>query len=259
MKKTILPLVMASLISCTSPKDFYKNRINETSKIEVSLETHLKERVGDEPVTSKSTGRGYVIGEYVFTADHITSEYMRRVNLFGNTFHSTIERIEEKTFLDNHYLHPVIEDKESDVAIFDLKKTPILCEKYCNKLSLDDLLTSEDLYQGMKIFWNAYPAEKDGFYRESIITGIGQVEDYSEIGLSDDYLSNSFSINTFFVGGDSGNPIWAEKDGKNYVVGTAHYLLYGMGFVKLMDEYVDAIKEYEKKEKNLEHSISTKK
>ena len=135
-------------------------------------------------------------------------------------------------------LYSVIQDKKSDVAIFDLSKTPKLCKKYCNNLSLDDLMTKNKLYPGMKVFWDGSPNLKNGFYRESQITtlGIRNLTNYK--------IKNSFLIQDKVISGTSGKPLWNDDDGLK-IVGAAKYAWNSFGGFGFMDSYIRAIKKYE--------------
>ena len=252
LKKILLTTgVLASLLGCASQRneEFYKDRVQRISDIEVVLNTKTKAVNSDdkdEPYSFENEGNGFVVGNYVFTADHVVSRHsVTYPTPFGPASYE-LNRIEERTFIGDTRINPIIEDRKKDVAIFDLSKTPELCKKYCNELTLKDITTSGGLYNGMEVFWMASPNLRGNFYRSSHISSIREVKGYDEEGAKD-FLDNSFSLNHPFLTGTSGKPIWSSVKGKNKIIGVGHYRLNGLGYAKLMDEYVEAIKKYEER------------
>ena len=256
--RTLLTLlttgVLASLLGCASldrDKEFYKDRVQRILDTEVVLNTKTKAiNPNDEekPYSYETTGNGFVVGNYVFTAEHVVSRYSITYPTPFGPYTEELDKIEERTFIDDIQINPIIEDRKKDVAIFDLSKTPKLCKKYCNGLTLKDIVTSGELYNGMEVFWMASPDLRGDFYRSSHISSIREVKGYEEKGIKD-FLDNSFSINIAFRNGTSGKPLWSYEGDKLKVVGVGHYNLDELGYAKLMDEYVEAIKKYEEAKK----------
>ena len=73
MKGKYLALAGMLLASCaqTQGREFYEDRINRASSIEVRLKTVTK--VNES--TYEQDGFGFVLGNYVFSRDHVTSRY----------------------------------------------------------------------------------------------------------------------------------------------------------------------------------------
>jgi len=238
-------------------KEFYSRRLEEISKIEVTLKTVTKAvdpKNPSEPVSYDLTGRGFVVGKYIFTADHIASIYYT-YSIQESTL-ILINRISESTFLDEIALAEVVNDPTNDIAIFDLSKTPELCKRYCNNLTLDDLMTSDKLYTGMRVFWNGNPLLKEGFYRESIISKIVKEVSSFPIGNNSSIsIKNAFFTQDAVARGTSGSAIWHYDGHKNYIVGTAVIFWpllpfpHVFGGIKSMDDYITTIKKYEKDNK----------
>ena len=116
-----------------------------------------------------------------------------------------------------------------------------------NDLNLEDLATSDELYLGMKVYWMASPQMRGDFYRSSHISSIKEVKGLEEEGVKE-FLDNSFSLNIGFRSGTSGRPIWAEINNRTKIIGVGHYQLDQLGYAKLMDEYIEIIKDYEEGE-----------
>ena len=221
-------------------RDFYADRIERASKIDVTLRTETRVASDDEPERHTHEGQGFVVGKYIFSKDHVTSRYHvpeyqftpmgpRKINV-------PLDRetvISEQTFLDGIALFPVIEDKENDVSIFDLSKTPELCKTYCNDLTKDDLLLKKDLYRGMRVFWVGNPQGNEGFYKEGFISS-----------KNSPFQTNTFMIQQELVAGTSGKPIWTESENPK-IIGAADHVFSSMGGWSYMDNYVQAIEEYE--------------
>lgn len=231
LKKSLVPFVFLSMLAgCTGEKgrEFYQNRIDRISEIEVILETETKLEGVENPY--KKEGNGFVVGNYVLSRDHVTSGYF----LNGEDLDRSLVA-EETTSLDGQILYPVIERREDDVSIFDLSKTPELCKKYCNDLDFDDLMTEDELYLGMRVYFNASPKGINGFYKESHISKL-RPEVYKGTRKED-----SFMIQDKIISGTSGKPLC--HNGR--IVGVAHYGWNEMGGFGVMDNYIDTIKEYE--------------
>ena len=229
-------------------KEFYSRRQENISKIEIALKKVTKAvnpKNPNEPISYESKGRGFVVGKYIFTADHIASMYY--IYSEPESTFTLINRIAETTFLDEIALAEVVNDRSKDIAIFDLSKTPELCKKYCNNLTLDDLMTSDRLYIGMRVFWNGNPGLQDNVYRESSISRFIRKGD-SFAGLGEEF-KHSFLINEPVIRGDSGSAVWHYDGHKNYIIGVATFVWNGLGGIKFMDEYVEAVKKYEKDSK----------
>lgn len=224
-------------------REFYLDRINRASSIEVMLNTVTKVTEGEELATYEKEGSGFVVGNYVFSRDHITSRYYistTQISPFSppREVKVPLDRdtvINEETFLDEKVLYSVYESDEDDVAIFDLSKQPELCEKYCNNRTLGDLMTEDELYQGMRVYWLG---QVSGFYKESHITNLRD-EEGKGTKYEDTFLTQERSI-----GGTSGKPLWH----KDKIIGIASYLWKGMGGFGFMDNYIEVIEEYEENE-----------
>ena len=247
MKGKWIALAGLLVATCTplQGRDFYIDRIGEISNIEIVLNTETKAvnpSDEDEPNSYESKGNGFVVGNYVLTVDHVVSKYSTTFPTPFGPYTKELDRIEEKTFIDDLQIHPVVESRQKDLAIFDLTKTPELCERYCNDLTLENIATSEELYVGMKVYWMASQQLRVNFYRSTHIAPIREVKGLEEDGIKD-FLDNSFSLNVAFRSGTSGKPIWSGDK----IVGVGHYQLDELGYSKLMDEYVEAIKKYESK------------
>ncbi len=249
-KHIALAGLLLSACAQTQGRDFYADRISKISDIEVILNTYTKTinpNEKEEPFSHEKKGSGFVVGNYVFTVDHVVSKHsITYPTPYGPATYE-LDRIDEKTFIDELQVHPVIEDRQKDIAIFDLRKTEELCEIYCNDLTLEDIASSEELYPGLKVYWMASPQLRGTFYRSSHVASIREVRDYNEEGV-EKFLDNSFSLNIGFRSGTSGKPVWAEINGKTKIVGVGHFQLDGLGFAKLMDEYIEIINEYEEGE-----------
>ena len=222
-------------------KDFYADRMDKISSIEVLLKTVTQVAGKEEPIEHQKIGNGFVVGNYVFSRDHVTSKhYLNKLQspygVVKVEFQNPV--LSEQTFLDDLVLHSVYENIEDDVAIFDLSKQPELCEKYCNDLTLDDLMTSDELYQGMRVYYNASPGGKrSGYYKESHIT---KLRDEADIGTS---AENSFMIQEIIIPGTSGKPLWSDSK----IIGATHYVWNHMGGFGFMDKYIEEIEKYEKR------------
>ena len=244
MKGKYIALAGLLLASCaqTQDKEFYLDRINRASSIEVMLNTVTKV-ANEEPTTYEKTGNGFVVGEYIFSRDHVTSRYSvpkYRLTPYGNERKDfPLDReavLNEETFLDDLVLHSVYENDDDDVAIFDLSKQPELCEKYCNDLTLDDLMTEDELYQGMRVYFSASPGvNRNGYYKESHIVKLRDEEDKGGPG------EDSFMIQEIIIPGTSGKPLWHE----NKIIGVAHYFWRQMSGWGFTDLYIKQIKKYE--------------
>lgn len=243
--------IVASLIPSYSnanhknDKDFYRQRIERAQSLDLTLRTDTKIAYGEEPQTSTQIGGGFVIGKYIFSKDHVVSKQWINIPVmsqFGlRTRRIKLDRervIEEMTFLDDIALYSVVEDKPRDIAIFDLSKTPKLCERYCNDFSLDDLLTENQLYKGMRVYWVGSPRDNPGFYRESHISILRRETD------EDTEHQETYMINNHLIPGSSGKPIWHNDK----IVGVADHYWQGLGGVTFMDEYIEEVKKYEQNE-----------
>lgn len=222
-------------------RDFYAERINRDSSIEAMLIT-ITILADEKSTTYEKNGSGFVIGHYIISRDHVTSQYSVlewRLTPYGSKqTEIPLNRelvSDEQTFLDEKILYPVIERKEDDLAIFDLSKTPELCEKYCNDLTLDDLMTEDKLYQGMEVYWVGSPEGNRGFYKESHISKLRDEND------EDSPVEDTFMIQYQVIKGTSGRPIWSG----NKIAGVFHYVWNGMTGIGFMDPYITEIKKYE--------------
>jgi len=237
--------VLLALNGCAGTerdKDFYNERINRASNIEVLLKTVTKVSGEEEPGSYDQEGNGFVIGKYLFSRDHVTSRYKVpgvQVTEFGIRYgnipldRSTV--ISEQTFLDDIPLYPIIENQDSDVSIFDLSKDSELCKKYCNNLNLDNLIKEDEIYKGMRVHWKGSPQGRDGFYRESHVANLREEQDKGK------WSYDTFMINDTIVKGTSGKPIWH----KDKIIGISHYVWNQMGGIGFMDNYIKSIKKYE--------------
>ena len=243
MKKAGL-FVLLAMTACaqTQGKDFYQDRINRASSIEVMLNTVTKV-ANEEPTNYEQEGNGFVVDHYVLSRDHVTSRYSVpkwQMTPYGPRQVSiSLDRdsvLGEETFLDDLVLHSVYEDDENDVAVFDLSKQPELCEKYCNDLTLDDLMTEDELYQGMRVYFSASPGvNRNGYYKESHIVKLRDEEDKGGPG------EDSFMIQEIIIPGTSGKPLWHNDK----IIGVAHYWWRQMSGWGFTDLYIKQIKKYE--------------
>ena len=232
-----------------SERKFYETRISDISKNLVALTTSLdkyKDNGEKDGETFSWMGRGFVIGKKVFTLDHVVSKYTFEYRVpFGGFMIERInrERIKEDTYLEGIKLHPLIEDNERDVAVFDLSKTLELCEKYCNDLTLEEVVVrKEGIYPGMRVFWSGNPRNYGNFYNEAMVSRNYEDE------IQDKSSQESFYINMWLIPGDSGTPIYTEINGRNKIAGVAQRTWQGLGGIKFMDEFAKIIQERENEE-----------
>jgi len=220
-------------------KAFYEQRIKRTSDIEVVLKTITSVTKGEDQTNYTSEGSGFVVGHYLFSRDHVTSKYslgtMRTAFGVVNLELDRDTMDNETTFLDGLALHSVYESREDDVAIFDLSKQDELCKRYCNDLTLDDLMKESELYIGMRVHWVGRPQGRDGYYRESHVTKLREEEKKGTI------YQDTFVLNDPLIPGTSGKPIWGE----DRIVGVAHYRWGGLAGLGFMDNYIREIERYE--------------
>ena len=243
MKGKYIALAGLLLASCvqTQGRDFYLDRINRASSIEVHLNTVTKV-ANEEPTTYEKKGNGFVFGHYVFSRNHVTSRYSIKEWQFTPRGLQEVDVplnrdsvLSEQTFLDDLVLHSVYESNEDDIAIFDLSKNKNLCNKYCNHLSLDDLMTEDELYQGMEVYWMGNPRGINDFYKESRISKLKDEKD------EDTIYENTFMIQDPIIPGTSGKPLWHNDK----IIGVAHYFWEDMSGWGFMSNYIEIIKEYE--------------
>ncbi len=235
----MVPLIAGCAMAEERGREFYDSRIERISKIEVILKTITKVPGGDETVSHETTGNAFIVGDYLLSRDHVTSKYSfgRMRTPFG-IIDMPVDRdtmISEKTYLNGVELHPVIENKENDISIFDLRKTPKLCEKYCNDLTLDIFMKGESLYRGMKVYWMGSPQGRTGFYRESQIAKLRDEKD------KDTNTEHSFMLQDSVIPGTSGKPIWSGDK----IIGVAHYVWNGLAGIGFMGPYLERIEKYE--------------
>ncbi|KKL81461.1 hypothetical protein LCGC14_1994570, partial [marine sediment metagenome] len=219
-------------------KDFYADRMDKISSIEVLLKTVTQVAGKEEPIEHQKIGNGFVVGNYVFSRDHVTSKhYLNKLQspygVVKVEFQNPV--LSEQTFLDDLVLHSVYESNEDDIAIFDLSKNKNLCNKYCNHLSLDDLMTEDELYQGMEVYWMGNPRGINDFYKESRISKLKDEKD------EDTIYENTFMIQDPIIPGTSGKPLWHNDK----IIGVAHYFWEDMSGWGFMSNYIEIIKEYE--------------
>ena len=238
----IVPLIAGCAMTEERGKDFYDSRIESISKIEVTLRTVTKVSNAEEPQIYEQEGNGFVVGHYLISRDHVTSRYAVpgwQLTPYGpRQAKMSLNRksiLSELTYLDDIALHPVAENPKNDIAIFDLSKTPKLCEKYCNDLNLDIFMKGESLYRGMKVYWMGSPGGRIGFYRESQIT---KLRDEKDKGTNTEH---SFMLQDHIIPGTSGKPIWSG----NKIVGISHYVWKGLAGIGFMGPYLSRIKKYE--------------
>ena len=241
MKGKYIALAGLLLAACTQTqgREFYLDRINRASSIEVMLKTTTKVANEEEPKSYKQEGNGFVVGHYLISRDHVTSRYSIpgwELTPYGSRqANIPLDRdsvLNEETFLDDLVLHSIYENKKDDVAIFDLSKTPELCKKYLN-----DLMTEDELYQGMRVYFSASPTggNRNGYYKESHIVKLRDEEDVGFKG------EDTFMIQETIIPGTSGKPLWYN----NKIVGVAHYFWKQMSGWGFMDNYIQEIKKYE--------------
>ena len=245
MKGKYVALAGMLIASCTqvSDKEFYQDRINRASSIEVRLKTVTK--VNES--TYEQDGFGFVVGHYVFSRDHVTSRYsVPRLQMSPYGFQEVKVPLDrdsissEETSIDDLVLHSVYESNEDDVAVFDLSKQPELCKKYCNDLTLNDLMTEDELYQGMRVYFSASPTggDRTEYYKESHIVKLRDEVD------KDSIAKDTFIIQEVIIPGTSGKPLWH----KDKIIGVAHYFWKQMGGFGFTDNYIREINKYESKQ-----------
>lgn len=217
-------------------RNFYEKRVEEISKIEVDLETTL---ITDSD-TLKIEGRGFVVGDYILSLDHVTSRYDRNIPGPFGYLHQKVNRILEKTTIDGMVLEPIVEDSTTDVSIFYLRNNTKLKHKYSNNLSIDDLASSKELYTGMDVFWNGNPFGHPDRYNEGIVSKV------QDDGPSPKF-KKSFYINQRVIPGTSGTPVWHFDGKRNKIIGVAQFSINHTNFsgIKYMDEYIEKIKEHQ--------------
>ena len=220
-------------------EEFYLDRISQIESIDVDIVTTT---TMENDAEATIPGAGFIFGHYLFTLDHVTSRYsfQTQVNTpFGmqtKTFPIDRDKIKsEITTLDDRVLYPVIEDQESDIAIFDLSKDELLCNTYCNDLTEEDLMLEEDLYKGQEVYWIGSPKSLDGYYKESRISLLRDEVDEGK-------YEGTYMLQHTIIPGSSGKPVWSN--GK--ITGVAQYIWQSHAGVKFMDKYLDEIKDYER-------------
>lgn len=247
IKKLILPIIAAGMISCSSykiEKEFYKKQIKEISEVNVRLDTKTIyknfNRCND---TINLIGRGFIAGDYVFTVNHsVTSNKASEKINRGIIKYGIKNKISEKTYIDGVELYPVIKNDTIDLAIFDLKKSGNLKERYGNKIKLTDLVKSDKIYQGQNMFFSGSPNNYPGYYNKSTVR---KLKDSTENRGPD--FEDSFLVSLPLIPGSSGSSYWTNINGKNKIAGVAQFTWHGNGGIKYLDEYIKYIKNYEKK------------
>lgn len=75
MKRILATTLLLSLLGCTEDREFYGKRIERASQIEVELKTITKATGDEEPKEYRHSGYGFIVGNYLFTVDHVVSTY----------------------------------------------------------------------------------------------------------------------------------------------------------------------------------------
>ena len=74
MKLRSLLLAGILLAGYATDKEFYQERIDRDSNIEVRLKTVTKVAMEEEPKTFDQSGYGFVVGKYIYSREHVTSK-----------------------------------------------------------------------------------------------------------------------------------------------------------------------------------------
>ena len=223
----------------TQDRDFFVYRMNVISDPEIINKTHTKlinPEDEDEPVIFDQSGYGEVFGCQYLSLAHVVNKTKITVPYFTpfgvRRRAELLDRsrvIEELTFIDDIALESIVEDSETDVAVFNL---PDELKHYCNDLTLDDLLPSSEVYVGMKVFWNGAPGGMNDVYRESIISQHFNIND--EGGP----YEHTYMLNAPVVPGSSAKYLWTLIDGEYKIVGLIQGVYNGLGIVKSIDDFL---------------------
>lgn len=244
-KITAIGVSLALLAGCASGYDAYKKhteRYNEEQKasqlemITNSMDIVYAHRTDtivpkDDkgPTTYEQEGTGFVVGKKYITLDHVTSKYEVKTVLGpGMTFYMGINRnkIKETTYIDGVALKSIVEDPKTDVAIFDLSKSPDLCKRICN----EGIETDTDIYIGMPIYWIGNPDMGGRTFRYGKISRL----DIPPNAKKERY-ADGFGINTYTIAGSSGSPVFNTK---GQLIGVIQALNNGIGYVKPIKDFL---------------------
>lgn len=239
LKPSIIALGLIAGDTSLTLKDFYTDKVNKISRTETVVTTEVKGKTGNNDYENKFRGKISVFGNYAITTNHVVSQDEVVLGVIsGQTMTAKIENKVEVSKIDGQELAVVEKNVEKDYAVFDLKKTPELCERYCNTLDIKKSLRKKDIYQGMDIYFLASPAMQVGFYIESKIakTNVKISKDEKEYNI--DFLTD-----TFIVNGTSGTIVYHREK----PLGMINYKWVGYGGGKTLDGIIDAIEKYEDK------------
>ncbi len=181
---------------------------------------------GDEE-TETNEGTGFVIGDKYITLNHVVSYYAQEIETPFGSLSLPIERIEEKTYIDDIELISIIESQETDIAVFQLPEE--LCKKYCN----EGVPISSQVYVGLEVFWIGNPGNS------------GKVLRHGKIGRTDlpvdtplEGVEGAIGLSTYVIPGDSGSPIFNAKGELLGVVQFSQSFPQGsLGFFKPFDQF----------------------
>ncbi len=178
--------------------------------------------------TIEGEGTGFVVGDKYITLDHVTSLYEKEIDGPLGPITMPIERLEEKTYINDIELTPVIESPETDIAVFQLPKE--LCQKYCN----EGVNISSELYVGLDVFWIGNPGNSGKVLRYG---KIGRIDLPADIPLEG--VDSAIGLNTYVIPGDSGSPVFNTKGELLGVVQFSQSFSGGsLGFFKPIDPFL---------------------
>lgn len=248
-----LGILASACATQIKPREFYQNRISDISATQIDLDTITIMPGVEEPISyTREGGRGELYktqkGCYGLTKDHVVSTYTIQERVFTpygpQMMEFLLDRdevISEITYLDDIPLIEIVSRREDDIAVF---KLPTELEHYCNDLTLDNVLTKDQLYPGMRVFWNGQER-----YRESHIIKLLNPEDTKKVEDNlDASVGDTFMINTNFINKSSGTYVQTEIDDKIYRIGLVTYNSRGLGGVAFMDPFIEVIKQFEAKQ-----------
>lgn len=257
-RRDLVKLGLVGFVAGLTPAvayDFYKNNlskrflnkeINAILENMVNLETVTKENVGsrnpelelesglkDEQFKYvKTTGQGIIYGDYILTADHIVSKYVKIIPFPGGApFMILIDKESEITKTGNYELEEVVKKMEGDLAIFKLPKD---YKKPSSKVVLGD---SDKLKMLDEIYLIGDPGDLVFTVRKGIMARTG------EFGLPVNEFGGSGYLSSFIAApGDSASPI-INDSGEIVGLLTSSYGVYSI-FTPI-NKFKEEIKKYE--------------